>query len=95
MIVWWRRLYFWLTHAGQWATPEWNLDPEPNMGPPWPRGYTTMMIKNDADCKIRCEGLMSEIVDLLAAFPETRLDPRAWQQLLIYNKPPSKQEKTP
>ena len=36
MKSWWRRLYFWLTHAGQWASPEWNLDPEPNMGPPWP-----------------------------------------------------------
>lgn len=33
---WRRRLVYRLTHAGQWATPEWNLDPEPNMGPPWP-----------------------------------------------------------
>ena len=33
---WWHRIIYRLTHAGQWATPEWNLDPEPNMGPPWP-----------------------------------------------------------
>lgn len=32
---WWRRLIYRLTHAGQWAIPEWDLDPEPNMGPPW------------------------------------------------------------
>lgn len=35
-MTWWHRLIYRLTHAGQWATPEWNLDPEPNMGLPWP-----------------------------------------------------------
>ena len=24
-------LHFWLTHAGQWSVPEWDLDPEDDM----------------------------------------------------------------
>lgn len=35
-MTWWQRLRYWLTHAGQWSAPEWNLTPDPNEGPPWP-----------------------------------------------------------
>lgn len=44
------------------------------------------VVTNDEECAAKCEQLMSDIVDLLAGFPNVRLDLRAWNQLLIYYK---------
>ena len=34
--------------------------------------------------KASIESRMAELVELLAAFPTTEIDPRAWSQLLVY-----------
>ena len=35
--------------------------------------------------KSQIEAAMAELVDLLAANPETEIDPRAWSQLMVYS----------
>jgi len=38
----------------------------------------------ERNAKAEIEKRMGELVDLLALFVETEIDPRAWRQLLIY-----------
>jgi len=81
VIVWWRRLCFWLTHAGQWAMPEWNLDPEPNMGPPWPETEQPSMretftcrsaVRNNGIVKVHLtmDDMVGQSVEILMDTPE-------------------------
>lgn len=45
-----------------------------------------MTVVTSDNAKAEAERLMSDIVDILAGFPEVELDPRAWNQLLIYRR---------
>jgi hypothetical protein len=41
-------------------------------------------VVNEANAKQEIEHRMSDVADLLALFVDVEIDPRAWQQLLIY-----------
>lgn len=41
-------------------------------------------VTSESACAARVETLFGEAVDLLAGWPGTQVDPRAWNQLLIY-----------